>query len=346
MMPRLRSFFLPVGILFAALSSPSQQQPAPPKLPTARQALIEMVTKGGDAIAKHLTVEVQNALKVNGKSAYALAMLDSIKAESAFQSFDSGAVLFAYEESAQHTKYEIQVDSDDLAGDQDSLSLSVHLFRDGKELDSEWSLLSSHFTVSMKLQQNIWRLDKISVGAEFPVGDPNFIEKAFAGHQATGFSVLPGVHAAVQADSGAEASKPPAMTPDQVITMLGYAQSGFARQHPDVGFTCSFAELAESSKMMGIDPQVNSGTYNNYRFSLSGCEGKPAGSFQVSAEPMIAGKGAKAFCTDATGNLRVSEDGRSATCLASGKVQHPAEDEEETAIGFDPAGVVQPKPKQ
>src|SRR5262249_58798898 len=95
----------------------------------------------------------------------------------------------------------------------------------------------------------------------------------------------------------------------------------FARMNPEVGFTCSLSELTEVSKMMAVDQQVNTGTYNGYRFALAGCEGKPAGSFQVTAEPAAAKPGAKSFCTDATQNLRVSDDARGATCLSLGKVQ-------------------------
>jgi hypothetical protein len=70
---------------------------------------------------------------------------------------------------------------------------------------------------------------------------------------------------------------------------------------------------------MQIDPQVNNGVYNGYRFSLTGCQGRPAGSFQILAEPAVVAPNAKAYCVDATQNLRASEDGRGATCLAMGK---------------------------
>jgi hypothetical protein len=115
--------------------------------------------------------------------------------------------------------------------------------------------------------------------------------------------------------------------------MLGVAESMFARIHPDVGFTCSLPELAETSKMMGVDQQVSVGTYNGYRFTLAGCEGKPAGSFQVTAEPAAAKPGAHSFCTDATQNVRVSSDGPGATCLSSGKVQTNHVDDGDGMVG-------------
>ena len=311
-------FLLLAGLVFTTTAL-SQPQAAPPRQQTARQALIEIVTKGGDALTKHLTVEVQDALKANKKfNGEALSMLNSMTLGSGLQSFEAGEVLFVYNDAAQHTKYEVHVDNDDLAGNEDSLQLSLHAFRDEKEQDTEWGPMSPHFTVSMKLQQNVWRLNNISVGAEFPVGDGKFFEKTFLkpAPGAASNSGLAGVHV----NHGAEDVPSSEMPPEHVVTMLAYAESMFAKQHPDVGFTCSFSDLAESSKMMGVDQLVNNGIYNGYRFALAGCAGKPAGSFQITAEP-LAGNGAKAFCTDATHNLRSSDDGRAATCLTSGRVQ-------------------------
>src|SRR5215510_1723223 len=181
-------------ILVLTTYAVSQPQAAPRRQQTARQAVIEIVTKGGEALLKHLTVEVQDALKANKKfNSTALSMLNSMTPDSGLQSFEAGEVLFVYNDSAQHTKYEVHVDNDDLAGDEDSLLLSVHAFRDEKEQDPEWGPMSPHFTVSMKLQQNVWRLNNVSVGAEFPVGDAKFIEKMFlkpATGAASGYSLV------------------------------------------------------------------------------------------------------------------------------------------------------------
>jgi hypothetical protein len=290
------------------------------------------VTKGGDALLKHLTVEVQDALKASGKlNSAGLSMLNGMSAPSGLQSFEDGEVLFAFDVPIEHTRFEVHVDNDDLNGEEDSISLSLHSFRDDKEQDLAWGLMSSHFTVTMKMQQKVWRVDKISVGAEFPVGDAKFIEKALLKPQASSFNVVT-PRTTVQMDSNPIQTASLEMPAEQVVTMLAYAESSFAKLHPEVGFTCSLSELEESSKMMGIDQQVNSGTYNGYHFALSGCEGKPAGSFQITAEPLPASKSGKAFCTDATQNLRISDDGRGATCLASGKAQVQAGEEGQVGL--------------
>ena len=315
-MPRF-TFLLSFGVsLTSALPALAQSQAPLPKPQTARQALIEIVTKGGEAAQKHLTVEVQSLLRGNAKSsASAMAILGSMKPESALQAFETGDVLFAYEEPDQHAKYEIRVDSDDLAGEEDSLQLSIHLLRDGKEQEEGIGLMSAHLTVTMRLQENIWRVDRISVGTEFPVGDPKFFAKTFLNSELGGGGMA-GVHLA-RDDSSAEA--PVSMSPDQMVRLLAVSETTFAQLHPETGFTCSLSDLTEAAKIMRIDPKVATGTYNGYRFGLSGCDGKPIGSFQLVAEPLVPAPQAKAYCTDATQNLRAAEDGRAATCVASGK---------------------------
>lgn len=320
-----RSFAL-TFILFSSLYVFSQPQETPPRPQTARQALLEMVSQGGNAIQKHLTVEVQELLKSSGKASPLGLFAASMKMEPGLETFDSGDVLLAfYTDPAKTTKYEIHVDSDDLSGDEDTLLLSVHSFREGKEQDDEFGLMSSHFSVSMKLQQNVWRLNSVSVGADFPIGDPEFIKKTLLKTDAavanTPGSNAPDVHTHLELRSDSAGAAMPTWPPEQTVSFLGIAEHTFATLHPETGFTCSLKDLAETSKAMSVNEQVNTGSYNGYRFALSGCEGTPAGSFQIVAEPMVLQNGAKAFCTDATGNVRVSDDGRGATCLLSGKVQ-------------------------
>lgn len=299
----------------------AQKQPPSPKLQTPRQALIEMISKGGDSVLKHLTVEVQEMfLKPENKAAAPmLTALTSMKPEKGLQTFEAGDVLASFTEPTQNLKYEVRVDDDDMAGTEDTLSLSLHVLRDGKEEDSGVWLLSSHFSVNMKQQQNIWRLNRISVGADFSVGDPEFIKKNFLRNETvvhtTGLGAIAGGVEAAPAQNQ-QASMPP----EQMVTMLGFAESTYARQHPETGFTCSLAELGETAKLLGVDQKVSTGTYNGYRIGLSGCEGKPSGSYQIFVELISAGTGSKAFCSDATQNVRVLEGGSGANCVAFGKV--------------------------
>jgi hypothetical protein len=319
-----------IGALFTGALAQKQPSARPQ---TPRQALIEIVTKGGDSVLKHLTVEVQEMfLKPENKfGGPMLTAIAGMKPDAGLQAFEAGDILFTYTEPRQHMKYEVRVDNDDMAGTEDTLLLSIHAVKDGKEEDPGFGFMSTHFSVNMKQQQNIWRLNKISVGADFPIGDPEFVKQTFMKGKLTGAS---DIHVAGdrRADSSAETAQPANMPPHQVLMLLGLAETTFARQHPETGFTCSLTELSEDSKMMGIDGQVNTGTYYGYRFSLSGCEGKPAGSYQLLAEPLSHGKGSKTYCSDATQNVRELESGGS--CFAFGKVVQSGADEGSTGFVF------------
>jgi hypothetical protein len=296
------------------------QAPAPPQ--TARESLVEMLTGGEKGLTKHLTVEVQELLKKPAnKSTATIFQAMQQQAGTGMQAFPTGSTLFVINEPSQHKKFEVHVDNDDLSGDQDILQLSFHSFHDGQEEAAggdEWGLMSSRVTVTMQKQQNVWRLSNVGVGIELPLGDPEFLKKMFSmgsEGKATGMGVVaPSVHTDITPLQPAE------FDPAGTVMMLGFAERSFANRHPDAGFTCSLSELSEAGKGYGLDPQLASGSYMGYKWSVSGCEGKPAGSFQIVAEPITQGRGAKAVCTDATGNVRMSEDGRGSTCLTSGKL--------------------------
>src|SRR5262249_29037961 len=276
--------------------------------------------------------------------------------QSGIYTFPNGPVLLSVAEPDSLGNIEIQLYNDDLIGDQDTLELSVHTFRDGQEQSEDWNLFLSRFSVTMVRQQEIWRLSKIGLGAEFPIGDPEFLKKTFlkssdgataansasSGGMVGGRVGVPEPHreVVVKTTESAEAAD---VQPPQILFLLTMAEYSFANKHPETGFTCSLAELTES-KMFGVDSQLVTATRQGYKFSLTGCQGKPAGSFQIIAEPVNA-KASKAYCTDATRNIRVSDDGRGSTCLAVGRPEpiSKVEDDEET-IGWDPASVAT-KPK-
>lgn len=331
-------------LAFVVISSAQQQAPpAPPQSP--RQALIEMVSGGQNAVFKHLTVEVQQLLK---QPEYKEALLSLSGAGSLnitdLQFFESGPVLAALSQPSINYKIEVQVNNDDMSGDQDTLDLSLHSFRDGVEEDEDWQSLLSHLSVTMVRQQNLWRLSKIGVGVDLAIGDPEFLKKTYlkqttgAGVGMAGGKVI--THTSLQ-PRGNESVQLQEMPPGQIAFLLGIAEQSFARQHADVGFTCSLSDLAESG-MFGLDPQIASGSYKTYKIALTGCQGKPAGSFQIVVEPMP-GKGGKAYCTDATQNVRASDDGRGATCLNSGRLEQRFPDEADSVRPEPETTIIKPK---
>ena len=292
------------------LFSQTQAPAAPPQTP--RQALIEMINGGQAGAMKHLTVEMQKSLKENGQ----FAALDQLRATSSdFQVYETGPVLLATTDPKSHEKFEVHVDSDDLSGDTDNIDISFHQFRDGVEQDVPYTAMLSQFTVGMKKQENIWRLNEISINIKVPVGDPKLLEKFGSGMGTGMFGAKVG---GVSASGKPE--KPRDMAPREAVQMLGMSESMFARTHPEVGFTCTLADLAKPN-LLNVDPRIFSGEpYRGYKFSLSGCQDKPSGSFHLVAEPVSPAGKAKAFCTDATNNIRSSDDGLGASCLASGKL--------------------------
>jgi hypothetical protein len=334
----LRTAALVLAVFTSTFLAAQPQAPAPPPQ-TAREALIEMFTSGEKGLMKHLTLEVQELLsKPDSQRNPVYLMFKGMQQQvgNGLQSYPTGSTLFLINEPAQHKKFEVHVENDDLSADEDALQLSLHSFQDGQEQQDEFGYMSSRITIAMKKQQNVWRLSNVGVGMEFPVGDPAFLKKMFyspTDAKTTGVGVVgPGVHTDLTPE------KPAAFDPAGTVALLGFAERSFARQHPDVGFTCSFSDLNEASKNFGLDPQIASGTYMGYKWNISGCEGKPAGSFQIVAEPIVQGRGAKAACVDATENVRTMDDGRGSACLAFGKVDSSAEDDSGGMIGFK-AGV-------
>ena len=209
--------------------------------------------------------------------------------------------------------FEVHVDSDDLSGDTDNIDISFHQFRDGVETEIPYAALLSRFTVGLKQQQNVWRLNEISINIKVPLGDPKLLEKFGNG--------MPGmIGGKLGASASGKPEKPREMSPREAVQMLSMTESMFARTHPEIGFTCTLSELAKPN-LLNVDPRIFSGeTYRGYKFTLSGCQDKPSGTFRLTAEPLSRVAGAKAYCTDATNNVRSSDDGLGSSCLASGKL--------------------------
>jgi hypothetical protein len=273
---------------------------------------------------------MQKSLQGDGKNSAAsqLAAFDQIKAASSdFQVFETGQVLLSANDPKSHDKFEVHVDGDDLSGDTDNMDISFHQFRDGVEQDIPYAVMLSRFTVGMKRQANVWRLNEISINIKVPVGDPKLLEKFGDG--------VPGMMGAkIGASASGKPEKPRDMAPREAVMMVALAESTFARSHPDTGFTCTLADLAKFNPF-NLDPRIFSGEpYRGYKFSLSGCQDKPSGSFHLVAEPVSPAAGAKAYCTDATNNIRSSADGLGSSCIASGKLASFGADE--GSAGWDP----------
>lgn len=333
-MKALRWFAFPMFLLFLTNLAIAQKQGPAPRPQTARQALLEMLDGGSNAISKHLTVEVQETLKQpeNRHAVLIFSTLESLKSQAgeAVQTFDSGPVLLSASRPRQHQKLEVRVDNDDLNGDEDTMQLSLHTLQDGQEQQEMWDLLSSHFDVTMIRQQGTWRLSNFGVGLKVPLGNPEFLKNiASAFYHPTGVVLAAPSSAGEKVTMSAPETiagsfQATQMRPEQLVAFLGVAESSFARQHPDKGFTCSLPDLAKQTTGLGLglEEQISSGIYSVYKLGLSGCQGQPAGSFQLFLQPISAATGSKAYCVDATQNVRIADDGLGATCLTSGRPEN------------------------
>ena len=286
---------------------------------TPRQAVIEMFSGGEDKFRRHLTVEVQEKLRdlLKNPTAIPTPLLAFTSASNAqkIDTFESGRILFAFNNAQQHQRLEIHIDGDDWRGNDDIMELSVHSFREGIE---EALPLGLKFQLGLKLQDSVWRLNALTVSVNLPVGDPRILDKTWWMPQMLANATT----SAQQVQSSNEQAR---LSPMRAVHRISLAEDLYAQRHPEVGFTCALPNLINVGKGLDeagpfrfLDPEFAGGVYNGYKFFIKGCEGKPAKSFQVMAEP-VNGQG-KAYCADDRKVVRYSDDGRATSCLTTGRV--------------------------
>jgi hypothetical protein len=332
-------FVLICSFSLAQSTQPPEQAKAAQAPETPRQALIDMITGGGKAIQKHLTVEIQQAIAEASKKkdtpsrtsfdigmvGMGLTGMPALANGKELQTFNSGPVLLSFSDPHDKEKIEVRLEGDDLRGNEDDLQLSIHISKDGQELTVPFI---PSITVGMKQQDNIWRINEVSANFKLAIGDPKFFEDIGKFEQANESEPQP--KTSHNANQKAEPAKMPVSL---TVTMLSYAEASYAQGNPEIGFTCNIADLINAKDGAftdRLDPQIAGGTYNGYRFSITGCDAKPAIAFHIVAEPMVAGSGSKAYCTDPTRNLRIADDGKGNTCLASGRL-----DKQETSTRLE-----------
>ncbi|HTR23037.1 MAG TPA: energy transducer TonB [Terriglobales bacterium] len=305
-------FLLTVTLaLVFAVVSPLKAQMTPSSnttVQTARQALIELLLgEAPDHIEKHLpdlTMRTLDKIK-SENSGNAPAMFSALAARSKagkekIETFDTGPMLFTIEGfgGLSYEKIYATVERDEMVGDEDRIELALHLVNQGKEEALLPMIL--HFLFSMKVESGIWRLNEVSATARFPLADQTFLTEVEK-YQLNQNEQLAqwSVRAVVSAEKSYQA-----------------AQGGFA---------CTLSDLGSAAKGTGAsrpfpylyDSQVAGGKKNGYRFAISGCD---TSHYRVVAEPEAPDAGQRAFCSDETGKLRASVDGKGSTCLTRGEV--------------------------
>jgi hypothetical protein len=321
----LRSF-RGLAVLLCVYALPAHAQPGETSSQSPRQALIEMFSGSAEKFSRHLALEVQQKNAPLDASNALQAFTSTLGGGQKLESFESGPILFSFNDAQQHQRREIHIDADELNGDEDVMELSLHSLRSGIEEDTAVRL---RLQLCLTLQQSIWRLNTVTVIMKLPFGDPRILESSswmpqlLTGATASGQAKLPGSAAADHGTTAGTAR--PMISPLRAVRLVTLAENLYAQRHPEIGYTCFIAGLVNVGKGLDetgpyefLDPDFAGGVYNGYNFVIKGCEGKPVKSFQVFAEP-VSGNG-KAYCSDERRNLRSSDDGRGLTCLAAGKI--------------------------
>ena len=314
-----------VGVLLCAVPSAiaAQTRQNEVSLQSPRQAVVEMLNRSDDAFRKHLTVEIQHKIDEMQKSAPGSSPTQALSAArnggNNFEAFETGPVLFSFNNPQTRQRWELRIDGDDVRGEQDEMQLSLHSVTQG--VDDDLPALF-RFQLSLRQQLGIWRLNAVTVSARLEMGDPRILDKSWwsaalasnaSPDRPTAASIVPGV------------GEKPKIPIARSLRLIGLAEGLYAQKHPGMGYTCALTELVDIGRGIEdgesykfIPAELAQGVYNEYKFSLRGCSGKTVKSFQAVAEP-VNGKG-KAYCSDETRVLRASDDASGTTCLTAGKI--------------------------
>jgi TonB family protein len=272
---------------------------------TARQALIEMLFgEAPDHFERHLPDATRGTLEKfkpeNGPGIFSALEMQAKTGRKDVETFDSGPNFSIVKGTAgaNYEKIVVTVESDQMVGDEDRIELAPHIVKDGKDETLLPTIL--RFTFLMKKETGIWRMNEVSATARFPIADPAFLKgiedyQLRENEQMAQWSVRSVVNAEKQYKAG---------------------QGQFACTLSDLGST-GHAAVASRLGAYLYDRQLITGKKNGYTFVISGCD---AIHYRVVAEPEAAGLGQRAFCSDESGKLRASADGKGATCLLSGEV--------------------------
>jgi hypothetical protein len=290
---------------------------------TARQALVEMFfSKASGTFLKHLPAATLAALEKSGAlttmQQYAVLASQFQAKGKSFETFETGPLLLAAEDSQSGQKFEIKIDKDWLRGDRDDIEVSFQTYKDKQPQPTPFL---PRMTFGMKMESGVWILNEIEVTLRVPLADPNFLK---------------GMTEAIKARSGAAASMQPVTqvsmnsldTDESVLAAMHTilkAENTYINTYRSTGYTCTLSDLdgfgggaPNEHQAMLIPSGLASGKKYGYVFMLSACSGAPATGFRLMAVPGVNSLGRRALCSDQTGVIRYSADGNPATCLVSG----------------------------
>jgi len=302
------------SLLFLALAGISLRAqtsatPVTPPPQSARQALIEMfMGRGADDFNKHLpeaarlalihkgeTPETSIALRISNIGRQMVAQGEHL------ETFDAGPNLLVSEQRDGHERVEVVVEHDSLMGEEDEIELSIRSWKDGQ---LETLPVVPRLTFRLKQEKEVWTLSEIIAAAHVPLADPDYLQGLRRQQN--------------------EANENAAQTRMGIIVT---AETGYATNHPDRGYTCTVANLfaqdpgaSQGEAGRFYDPGQANEEWNGYRFALAGCDGAPASKYRLTAVPIDSESGMKTFCANESGTLKSVAGGKSSSCFSRGQV--------------------------
>jgi hypothetical protein len=312
---------LTFSLAACALGAAQVSQTSSPQ--TARQALMEMFsTKGSGTFVKHLPaatlIAVESAGALKSLQQYSTLASQFHSTGNQLETFETGPVLLANDDTKTGQRVEVIVDSDSMQGNEDNIELSFRTYKD-KQLQR--TPFMPRMTFCMKMESGVWKLNEILFSVRVPLADPDFLK-----------SITDGMKSRTAAMTQTQPQgQPSAITfggDSAVVTSMRRiltAESTYKSTYASVGYTCMLSDLdgfgggePNEHQAMLIASGLASGKKQGYVFTLSGCNGTPANWLHLAAVPAGNTFRRRAFCTDQSGEVRYAADGSAATCQASG----------------------------
>lgn len=304
----MRFILAAIGIALSTISVLAQNS-SETSPQSARQALIEMfMGKRDDDLSRHLPDDARKALVRNGETrdisvALRIATLGREMAAQGrhIETFEIGPNILITEDPNNHERVEVAVDSDSLAGEEDEIELSVHIYKDGQP---QWLPLLPSISFRLKQENDVWKLIEVVASAHIPLTDPDYL-KGLRREQDN------------SNESGARVR----------MSMIAEAETRYAANHNESGFTCSlevlFASPAEPTGQGYYSPGSSSEELNAYHFALSGCQGTPVSKYRILAVPIDRESEMKVYCTEESGVLKSIGRDQQSSCFSRGEVETP-----------------------
>jgi len=278
-----------------------------------RDAAFEVIFAQDDAaIEKHLPNATQQALQQmgeerrNGILKWLAFGREAKQHGTIVQRMEGDTPVLRSENPEGPDIFEFNLIKEEIHNGEATVEIAVRRTFAGKAPPEEWSW-PTRIVVQARLEDGVWRLVMLQV----PPEQPTVLDDA----QLLSRLVQDG-----RKDQQVEIAGS--------LRLINRAELVYASVYPAVGFTCLLRDLGPSAEGTKSDPHgagllddgTASGKLHGYVFTVQGCTGQPADKYAITAISAEASKSPqRAFCTNQSGVILYSDDGKAETCLAHGQ---------------------------